>query len=354
MLNIRFSTFSYSKVFTNNEKFGFMFKNKKILITGGTGSLGVALTKRLLHMDVSTIRIYSRDEWKQTRMLEEFNDDRLRFLIGDIRDKERLSRAMEDIDIVIHAAALKHVPIAEYNPFEAIKTNVYGTQNLVDVCMDNGVEQAIAIGTDKASSPLNTYGATKLLMEKIFTSTNFFKGGHSTKFVCVRYGNVLGSRGSVLPRFLEQIAKNGQILITNPKMTRFTITMNEAVDLIFRALKDGRGGELFIPKLKAYTLETMQNAILELVDRKIEIKKIPVRLGEKLHEVMISEDELSNVYESKLDYIMYSGGLENIITTRKLPYKKTSLKSAYSSNNVSLVSKDELKKLIINEGLLHY
>lgn len=330
-----------------------MFKNKKVLITGGTGSLGTALTRRLLQTDVDTIRIYSRDEWKQTKMLEEFNDDRLRFLIGDVRDKERLSRALEGVNIVFHTAALKHVPIAEYNPFEAIKTNVYGTQNLVDVCMDKGVEQAVAIGTDKASSPLNTYGATKLLMEKIFTSTNFFKGIHSTKFVCVRYGNVLGSRGSVLPRFLEQIAKNGQISITDPKMTRFTITMNDAINLIFRALKEGNGGELFIPKLKAYSLETMRDAIIELADKPVKVKKIHVRPGEKFHETMISEDELSYAYESKLDYIIYSSELDKIIKTRKLKYKKASLESAYTSNKVELIKKDELKKLILKEGLLH-
>jgi UDP-N-acetylglucosamine 4,6-dehydratase/UDP-glucose 4-epimerase len=180
-----------------------MFENKKILITGGTGSLGIALTARLLKTDVDTIRIFSRDELKQSQMESNFNDERLRFLIGDVRDKERLEKAVEGINIVIHTAALKQVPVIEYNPFEAIKTNVQGSQNLVDACLEKDVEFALAIGTDKAVSPFNTYGATKLLMERLFVSANYHKGAHKTKFACVRYGNVLGSRGSIIPKFID-------------------------------------------------------------------------------------------------------------------------------------------------------
>src|SRR3989337_3792333 len=176
-----------------------MFDDKKILITGGTGSLGTSLTKKLLETNVNTIRIFSRDEWKQVQMSSSIKDDRLRFFIGDVRDKERLSRAMENIDIAIHAAALKHVPVAEYNPFEAVKTNVLGAQNLIECCIDNQVDVALAISTDKAVSPLNTYGATKLLMERLFVSKDYSSFRHKIKTMCVRYGNVLGSRGSVVP-----------------------------------------------------------------------------------------------------------------------------------------------------------
>ena len=198
-----------------------------MLITGGTGSLGTALTKRLLETNVETIRIYSRDELKQVKMQNSLSDDRLRFLIGDVRDKDRLMRALEDIDIVIHTAALKQVPVVEYNPFEAVKTNVYGAQNLVDACLENGVEKALAIGTDKAVAPFNTYGATKLLMERLFVSANYYKGFHKIDFICVRYGNVLGSSGSILPTFIDQIKNNKKITITDTNMTRFNITMNE-------------------------------------------------------------------------------------------------------------------------------
>ena len=211
-----------------------MLEGKKILITGGTGSLGQALTKRLLEFDVDTIRILSRNESKQVQMSSEFSDTRLRFLIGDIRDKERLIKSMEDIDIVFHAAALKHVPIIEYNPFEAIKTNVVGSQNVIDASLIQDVEKVICIGTDKAVSPLNTYGATKLLMEKLFVTANNYLNPekHRTKFFAVRYGNVLGSSGSVIPLFIKQIKSKKKISITDPNMTRFSITMNEALDFI--------------------------------------------------------------------------------------------------------------------------
>ena len=225
-----------------------MFDNKKVLITGGTGSLGKYLTKKILKENVDTIRIYSRDEWKQIQMQNEIDDKRLRFLIGDVREKDRLSRAVEGVDIVIHAAALKHVPIAEYNPFEAIKTNVFGSQNLIECCLDANVEKVLAVGTDKAVSPLNTYAASKMLMERLFISANNYKGEHKTKFLCVRYGNVLGSRGSLLPLVLSKIQNGEDITVTDPNMTRFNITMNDAVQLIFRALNiisDKKMGRVF-------------------------------------------------------------------------------------------------------------
>lgn len=329
-----------------------MFDEKTILITGGTGSLGTALTKRLLKTNAHRIRIFSRDEWKQTNMKAKMSDKRLRFLIGDIRDKERLYRAIENVDIVFHTAALKHVPVAEYNPFEFVKTNVDGTQNVIDACLDNQVELAVGIGTDKAVSPANTYGASKLLMERLFIAANFYKGGHKTKFVCVRYGNVLGSRGSILPVFVDSIITEKRVLITDPAMTRFNITINEAVDLILRATKHGTGGEIFVPKLKAFTVKDMKDAIIELVDIKAKETKIPVRAGEKYHESLISRHELHNTYESEKDYIVYNYGGNGLDEKKNIPYKKTKLTDEYSSENASFLSKDELKKIILKENLL--
>ncbi len=327
-----------------------MFKGKKILITGGTGSLGTALTKRLVNTDVETIRIFSRDEWKQTQMQSAFNDKKLRFFIGDIRDKDRLSRALEDVNIVIHAAALKQVPVAEYNPFEAVKTNVYGAANLIEACLDANVETVVAIGTDKAVSPINTYGATKFLMERLFISANFYKGYHDIRFNCVRYGNVLGSRGSIIPLFIDQISTGKKITITDPTMTRFNITMDQALDLILRTLKYKNGGTIFIPKLKAYRVGDMKDAIIELLHSKNEVKRIPVRPGEKYHESLISSDEIRNTYETKEDYVIFG---EQIQDHRKIPgIKKSSLKERYSSDTVKLFTKEELKTILLKEKLI--
>ena len=327
-----------------------MFAGKKILITGGTGSLGQALTKRLLKEDVDVIRIFSRDELKQSVMQSELNDTRLRFLIGDIRDKDRLSRALEDIDIVFHAAALKHVPVAEYNPFEAVKTNVNGSQNLIEACLDNNVKIAIGIGTDKAVSPLNTYGATKLLMERIFVSANNYRGNRAIKFICVRYGNVLGSRGSIVPLFTEQIKSGKNITITDPNMTRFNITMNEALDLIFRAVKEGKGGEVFVPKLKAYKVGDIKDAILELLNSNNETKIIDVRPGEKRHEMLINRDEIRSTFENDDDYVIMNGKTEK---NQESNFVKTKLDDEYSSDKVDLLSKDEIKSILTKEGLVN-
>lgn len=329
-----------------------MFEGKKVLITGGTGSLGTALTKRLLDTNVEIIRIFSRDEWKQTQMQAAFNNKRLRFFIGDVRDEDRLSRALDDVDIVIHAAALKQVPVAEYNPFEAVKTNVYGAANLIEACLDENVETVVAVGTDKAVSPFNTYGATKFLMERLFISANFYKGNRDIRFTCVRYGNVLGSRGSIVPLFIDQITSGKKITITDPTMTRFNITMDQALDLILRALKYKMGGTVFIPKLKAYRVGDMKNAIMELLHGKNEVKRIPVRPGEKYHESLISSDEIRNTYETKEDYVIFE---EQIQTQdhRKIPgIRKSSLKDRYSSDTVELFTKDELKTLLIKEKLV--
>jgi len=341
------------KVILPNFKSQHMFENKKILVTGGTGSLGIALTTKLLKTNVETIRIFSRDELKQSQMESHFHDERLRFLIGDVRDKERLENAVEGIDIVVHTAALKQVPVIEYNPFEAIKTNVQGSQNLVEACLNKNVGFALAIGTDKAVSPFNTYGATKLLMERLFVSANYYKGERKTKFACVRYGNVLGSRGSIIPKFIEQIISGDKITITDPNMTRFNITIDQALDLIFRVIKNTVGGDIHIPKLDAYKVGDMKDVLLDLMDCKNEEKRIPVRIGEKHHEILINEHEIRNTYENQdNDYVIY----ENQLTkdhSEKIPNSnKAALTTEYSSDKVKLVSKKELKEIITKQNLI--
>jgi UDP-N-acetylglucosamine 4,6-dehydratase len=329
-----------------------LFKGKKVLITGGTGSLGTALTKKILDTDVDTIRIFSRDELKQVQMKERFEDSRIRFLIGDVRDKERLFKALEDIDIVIHTAAMKQVPVVEYNPFEAVKTNIHGTQNLIECCFSRDVETVLGIGTDKAVSPFNTYGATKFLMERLFLSSNYYKGEHKTKFFCVRYGNVMGSRGSVIPLFIDQIKKYGKITVTDSSMTRFNITMNDALALIFRAIQYGNGGEVFVPKLKAYSLGDLIDVIVDVMGKKISLETIPVRPGEKFHESLISADEIRNTYETDTDYIVF----EKLTQERDILHdgriRNSTLKDRYSSDKVTLLTKQEIKNLILAEGFV--
>jgi UDP-N-acetylglucosamine 4,6-dehydratase/5-epimerase len=326
-----------------------MFQGKKILITGGTGSLGQALTKRLLSMNVNTIRIFSRNESKQIEMESKFNDKRLRFFLGDVRDLERLKRAMEGVDYVFHAAALKHVPKIEYNPFEAIKTNVIGSQNVIDACLEEGVEKAVCIGTDKAVSPLNTYGATKLLMEKLFVTANNYLNPerHPTKFIAVRYGNVLGSSGSVVPIFIKQANEKQKITITDPKMTRFSVTMDEALDFILESTELGLGSEVFVPKLRAYSILDVKDAIMELLG-KTEEETVGIRLGEKLHEVLINEYEIGYTWEMDDKYIIVNTLDNEIIKKREysstISYTKNM--QIYSSDKVEKINKDELKKII--------
>ena len=334
-----------------------MFDGKTILITGGTGSLGNVLTRKLLEQNVDKIRIFSRNESKQIEMESELNDKRLRFFVGDIRDLNRLSKAVEDVDIVFHAAALKHVPKVEYNPFEAIKTNVVGSQNVIDACLRENVERVICVGTDKAVSPLNTYGATKLLMEKLFvTASNYLKKErHRTKFVALRYGNVLGSSGSVIPKFIEQIKNKMKITITDPKMTRFSITMNEAVSFILKATEIGRGSEIFIPKLKAYSISTVRDALFEILGNTGE-EIIGLRPGEKLQETLINSDELRYTWEfNNMKMIInpfYSMFNEKSIEDVYPGVQKDINTKTYSSDNVDEISKQELIELIKKSNLV--
>ena len=327
-----------------------MFRNKRILITGGTGSLGQALTKKLLELDVDTIRILSRNESKQVDMAEGFNDDRLRFLIGDIRDKERLIKSLEDIDIVFHAAALKHVPVIEYNPFEAIKTNVIGSQNIIDATVAQDVKKVICIGTDKSVSPLNTYGATKLLMEKLFVTANNFisKEKHSTEFIAVRYGNVFGSSGSIIPKFLEQIKNERKMTVTNKDMTRFSIRMDAALNFILDCTENGKPSEIYIPKMEAYTISDIVKAFKNLFPN-AEMQTIGIRPGEKFHEVLISEEESRDAWDLGNKFMISNPNWrsdEEVSESYNGKIKKISYNNEYSSENVEKVPVNEIQKLI--------
>ncbi len=266
-----------------------MIEGKTILITGGTGSFGRKFVKTILeNFKPSKIIIYSRDELKQYEMALEFNQKCMRYFIGDVRDKERLIKAMNGVDIVIHAAALKHVPIAEYNPMECIKTNINGAQNVIDASLENGVSNVIALSTDKAANPINLYGATKLASDKLFVAANNFKGKSATKFSVVRYGNVIGSRGSVVP-FFKKIIEEGakEIPITDERMSRFWITLEESVLFVIKNLERMQGGEIFVPKIPSMKIVDLASALAPNTP----IKIIGVRPGEKLHEVMIPEDD---------------------------------------------------------------
>jgi UDP-N-acetylglucosamine 4,6-dehydratase/UDP-glucose 4-epimerase len=332
-----------------------MFEGKKILITGGTGSLGKELTKRLLQMKIDTIRILSRNEEKQISMESELDDQRLRFLLGDIRDLPRLERALEDIDIVFHAAALKHVPKIEYNPFEAVKTNVIGSQNVIDASLKQNVEKVIAIGTDKAVSPFNTYGATKLLMEKLFVDAGNYTNPkkHRTKFIALRYGNVLGSSGSVIPKFIDQIKNNKKITITHPDMTRFSITMNEALDFIIESTVMGVGGEVIIPKLRAYSITDVKESLFELL-KNTGYENVGIREGEKLHEVLISEYEVRDTWETDNKYVLTNSMQEQqIINSYSKKLVRPNNLNKYSSDFAERIGKEELKEIIKSSGILN-
>ncbi len=282
-----------------------MLNGKTILITGGTGSFGKRFTKRILkEYKPKKIIIYSRDEYKQFVMRQSFKeyDEHIRYFIGDVRDKERLYRAFNGVDYVVHAAALKQVPACEYNPFEAVKTNIHGAQNIVDAAIDRGVKRVIALSTDKAVNPINLYGATKLASDKLFIAANAYSGQSNTVFSVVRYGNVAGSRGSVIPFFKMLIEKGEkEIPITDARMTRFWITLDEAVDLVFKALNESKGGETYISKIPSFKITDLALAMKPDAT----IKLIGIREGEKLHEVMVTEYDSFFTYEYDKHYIIY-------------------------------------------------
>lgn len=276
-----------------------MVQGKTILVTGGTGSFGKKFITKVLTQDVKKVIVFSRDELKQYEMKQEFTDPRIRFFIGDVRDKDRLYRAFDGVDIVIHAAAMKHVDACEYNPFEAVKTNIHGAQNVIEAAIDRGVEKVIALSTDKAASPVNLYGATKLASDKLFVAANSYVGEKHTMFSVVRYGNVAGSRGSVVP-FFKKIKNTGKIPITDPRMTRFWITLEQGVQFVLDNLKRMQGGEIFVPKIPSMKVTDLAQAIAP----ECEIEIVGIRPGEKLHEAMIMEDDARHTREYDTYYVI--------------------------------------------------
>ncbi|WP_353134763.1 UDP-N-acetylglucosamine 4,6-dehydratase (inverting) [Pseudopedobacter sp.] len=278
--------------------------NKSILITGGTGSLGKHLTKNILNRfpNVKRLVIYSRDEQKQFEMAQEFPKskyDGIRYFIGDVRDFDRLKRAMQGIDYVIHAAAMKHVPIAEYNPDECVKTNIHGAQNVIDACLETGVSNVVALSTDKACAPINLYGATKLASDKLFVAANNIRGRQQIKFSVVRYGNVMGSNGSVIPFFMKK-RKEGVLPITDPNMTRFNISLQGGVDMVLHAMETAWGGEIFVPKIPSYKITDVATAIGPECKQEI----IGIRPGEKVHEEMITSSDSFTTYDLGKYYVI--------------------------------------------------
>ena len=326
-----------------------MLKNKSILITGGTGSFGKKFVKKILEKNnnIKKLIIFSRDELKQYEMAKNFSSKKypqVRYFIGDVRDKERLERACEDVDYIIHAAALKQVPAAEYNPMEFIKTNIHGTSNLIEAAISANVKKIIALSTDKAAAPINLYGATKLCSDKLFIAANNYAGKKNISFSVVRYGNVMNSRGSIIPFFKEEV-KKGFIPITDKRMTRFNITLDESVDFVLNCLKISKGGEIFIPKIPSYKVTDVAKAI----DKNAKIKIIGIRPGEKIHEEMITVSDSQNTLDVKNFYIILPSGNHEL---HKFYHKQFSAKrvlnnfSYNSYKNKNYLSIQEIKSLI--------
>ena len=335
-----------------------MLNGKSILITGGTGSFGKAFATRILkkYEKIKRLVIFSRDELKQFDMsnMEPFKkkSDKIRFFLGDVRDYDRLKRALDNIDVVIHAAALKQVPAAEYNPMEFIKTNINGAQNVIEACIEHKIKRVVALSTDKAASPINLYGATKLCSDKLFVAANYYAGISNFSFSVVRYGNVMGSRGSVIP-FFQKIAKssNKPFPITDKKMTRFNITLDQSIDTVLFALKMQQGGEIFVPKLPSYKIPDICKAI----DAKKKVKVVGIRPGEKINEEMISYNDGFNTIDIGRYYIIMPSRKYQQNKILRYFKKKNNVKkvkngfSYNSGNNKKFLSSSDLKKLISNQ-----
>ena len=324
--------------------------HKSVLITGGTGSLGKALTRRIFQEfpSIKRLVIFSRDEQKQFQMAQEYPNSQypsIRFFIGDVRDRERLIRAMNEIDYVIHAAAMKHVHLAEYNPSECIKTNIGGAENVIHACLQTGVERVVALSTDKACAPINLYGATKLTSDKLFVAANNIRGKNNIQFSVVRYGNVMGSNGSVIPFFLKK-RKEGFLPITDPNMTRFNISLDGGVDMVFHALANAWGGEIFVPKIPSYRIKEVATAISPDAEQRI----IGIRPGEKIHEEMITASDSFNSYDLGKYYVILpikpTWNLEAFIT--QFNAKKVPTGFSYNSgSNEEWLSVEEIRDLIV-------
>ncbi|HEY9071275.1 MAG TPA: UDP-N-acetylglucosamine 4,6-dehydratase (inverting) [Candidatus Ozemobacteraceae bacterium] len=327
-----------------------MQKGKTLLVTGGTGSFGHAFIRHALeHLQPRKVIVYSRDEFKQYEMERKFASDKLRFFIGDVRDRDRLIRAFAGVDYVVHAAALKQVPAAEYNPFEAVQTNIMGAQNVVNAALETGVRRVIALSTDKACNPVNLYGATKLCSDKLFIAANAYAGStRNTRFAVVRYGNVVGSRGSVVPFFRDLAAKKAEIPITDERMTRFWITLTQAVKFVVDSFEMMSGGELYIPKIPSMKIPDLAEAIAPGCPRRV----IGIRPGEKLHELMISHDDTRNLFETAERYIKLP---EFPFWDVKQPKDSRPVADGFeyaSNTNDRWLGVDDLRQLLRSEGIL--
>ncbi len=336
------------------------FTGKNIFITGGAGSFGKAIVEQLLEEDPNVIRVLDHDEEGLFSVEQKFSrDERIRTLVGDIRDKDRLKRAVDGIDIIIHAAALKHVNSCEYNPFEAVKTNIIGTQNIIDVAMDEEVEKVMLTSTDKAANPTNVMGTSKLMAEKLIVAANYYKGDRKTVFSCVRFGNVIGSSGSVIPLFKEQMRRGGPVTVTNPDMTRFIISMNEAVKLVTKSVEISHGGEVFILKMPAVRVGTLAEAMIEELsrgyDRKpsdIKIKNIGIKAGEKMHEDLMTEEELTRSLETD-EFFIILPQIKEVSEIKRPNYSQatSTKKLSFSSKDANMLSKQEIKQILQKEKL---
>lgn len=333
-----------------------VFKNNKILVTGGTGSIGSEIVRILLNYNPGVIRIFSNDEHATFQMRQELGDRAdVRFLMGDIRDKERLKMALDEIDIVYHAAALKHVPLCEYNPAEAVKTNVLGTQNVIEASLEMGVEKVISISTDKAVNPINTMGATKLLSEKLIVDANFFKGAKKTIFSSVRFGNVAFSRGSVIPLLEEQIKIGGPVTITDPNMTRFMMSLSDTINLIFKATILAKGGEIFILKMPVVRIGDLVDIMIdEFADnyghKREDIQRVitGVRPGEKMFEELMTEVEARTALETDGMFIVRPQVEIPSLKDRKVDYQNATAAQlkGYPSKDIKPISKEEIRRLL--------
>ena len=322
-----------------------LFFKKRILVTGGTGTIGTEIVRAILKFNPEVVRIFSRDEMKQHEFRQELAlYKNIRFLLGDIRDERRLEQALEGIDIVYHAAALKHVLACEYNPFEALKTNILGTQNLIEAAIKAGVKKAILTSTDKAVNPCNTMGVSKLMAERLFTAANYYKGRHKTVFATIRLGNVLGSRGSLIPLVEKQIKDGGPVTITDYKMTRFVMTLDDALKLVFTATQCAQGGEIFISKMKAVRICDL---IKEMIKGKsIRIKEIGLQPGEKLYEELLTPEEGMRVLENKDMFILFPASNPDWKKKYYYPGAKKVKEAIYSSGDEKFLSPEKIREML--------
>jgi FlaA1/EpsC-like NDP-sugar epimerase len=337
-----------------------LFGNKRVLVTGGTGSFGHQIVDRLLQEGPAEIRIFSRDEDKQVRMSEEYGmghqyprKDRLNFVIGDVRNPNSVREAVRGIDIIFHAAALKQVPSCEYHVWEAVQTNVVGAQNVIQAALEENVEKVVAVSTDKAVKPVNAMGMTKSIQEKLFTAANFHHSGKRTVFTCVRYGNVVGSRGSVIPLFKRQIEAGGPLTITDPRMTRFMLTLAEAIELVFHAALRGVGGETFVLKIPAALVTDVAAVMIEALSlhQKVAVDVVGIRPGEKIHEVLVSEAEAVRTIEEESTYIILPQ--IDLTETRDFYRQDAAVKfSEYSSDMARRLDQKEIRVMLARTGWL--